>query len=1019
MNPRSLSILLLISWVYSWTSTGHLAAQQLEPFFYNYNTDDGLPSSECYEIIQDQQGYIWVSTDNGVSRFNGEEFTNFGTEEGLTDKTILFMHEDHRGWIWMSSLNGNLFIYRGDSITAYRHNHLLQDIREEFYLISDFIIDSTGSLYLSLLHRGLAKISPEGVFSTIEFPYKDQGTASLFIQEDRLLVLDRSKRIPSAEEHELQRRTFNKKNKINRPFIIGDQLIPNPLPFDFESSTQDGFSSQFYAALFDNSMLLRNKDHLYWYPEKNNINYYQEGTTTNKQFTSIIRDQETQGFYVGYHNSGDGLSYFQNLDDLLQDRPLYNILQEHTITHLYQGSNGELWVGTLENGIYFMPNPRNLILKNSTQFVFSAICSWKDQQILSASTKGKILKISADFQISRHSQLRSAKGGEGLYRFVDSPTELVGLNPLQFWENDNWKFPKDDDPQRQSTNDKRGPLLNLRALVPANDSRYWWGLKSGTGLLKLVAKLEDNIPIITEQRLLPNKQVTCLVDQQNHLWIGTRTGLLRYDKTTQQTLTLGEHPILQERVEDITALSDTLIAVATRGSGLYFIGPGSLTIWNHTQGLASNAISFVRKDGDLLWFGSKNGLHRVLLSEGLSSLYIFTKKDGLVGNEILDILPYNDFAWVLTKGGLTKINKKVPERKGAAPFFVSNFTVNGQPHDIKEVPNLNWKDNNVQLRFQFLSFQLLKDKQYRFRLQPETPWIYRNTNTLDLLNLGSKDYQLEIEARDKWGKWVAMAPIHFSVLPPFWQTTWFFLSCLVLSLVILYFLFRQRLRNLTREKERLALHEEVSQLKQQAYRAQMNPHFIFNCLSTLQGMVVGDSTDQNRAVRMIANFSQLIRYSLEASRRDKVSLQDEIGLLRRYLLLEQQRFNNCFHFDIQVDTSLDVEWTEIPPMLVQPYAENAVLHGMEGKDGDGYILIQYQREGERLRVNIQDNGPGIYTTQAYKAANPSKLRHRSAGMTITQKRLAILNNIEDYQVDITETKNELGKSTGTCISILV
>ena len=136
------------------------------------------------------------------------------------------------------------------------------------------------------------------------------------------------------------------------------------------------------------------------------------------------------------------------------------------------------------------------------------------------------------------------------------------------------------------------------------------------------------------------------------------------------------------------------------------------------------------------------------------------------------------------------------------------------------------------------------------------------------------------------------------------------------------------------------------------------------------------------------------------------------------MLLEQQRFSNNFNFSIDVDPELEPDWTEIPPMLIQPYVENAVLHGMEHKNGDGFIRVSYGRESERLRITIDDNGPGIFTTQAYKAANPSPFRHKSAGMTITQKRLEIINDSE-YKVEISEPKNEAGKVLGTHISVLI
>ena len=122
-------------------------AQSAHPALFHYTTADGLPSNECYEILQDRDGYIWISSDNGLSRFDGLEFRNYGTEEGLLDKTILIMHEDHRGWIWLSTFSGNFYILRGDTIAPYAHNHLIQQVRNRFYSGKDFAVDSLGNLH--------------------------------------------------------------------------------------------------------------------------------------------------------------------------------------------------------------------------------------------------------------------------------------------------------------------------------------------------------------------------------------------------------------------------------------------------------------------------------------------------------------------------------------------------------------------------------------------------------------------------------------------------------------------------------------------------------------------------------------------------------------------------------------------------------------------------------------------------------------------------------------------------------
>ena len=199
-------------------------------------------------------------------------------------------------------------------------------------------------------------------------------------------------------------------------------------------------------------------------------------------------------------------------------------------------------------------------------------------------------------------------------------------------------------------------------------------------------------------------------------------------------------------------------------------------------------------------------------------------------------------------------------------------------------------------------------------------------------------------------------------------------------------------------------------------RTQMNPHFIFNCLSTIQGMIIGGETEQESAIKMISRFSLLIRSALEASHEEQVSLKDELDLLNNYLSLEKIRFHDSFDYEIQVDRTLETDWVQLPPMLVQPFVENAVLHGMEGKTTGGKIHINYQNREDHLLITVSDNGPGISTTKAQKQQNKSIYRHKSLGMTITQRRLEMLNH-PGYELQVEEPRDENSKITGTIITI--
>lgn len=991
-------------------------SQSLEPLYFNYSTENGLPSSECYEIIQDKKGYIWVSTDNGVSRFDGTTFKNFGTEEGLTDKTILFMHEDHRGWIWMSSLNANLFIYRGDTIASFPYNYYLQDLKEKFYTIDDFIIERSGVVSLSLHDLGLAQITPDGTFKLIEFSVLEQGGISYYIQEQDILQIRRSSNNVDQDLKQILYDRFTLNDLIYRSLIREEQIVPLVLPFDFDSQFTGASNSQQFAAIIsDTSLLIRNYGQLYWFPHLDSLHCYQVGTSNSKQFSAILRDDDHEGFFVGYHNYGDGVSYFPRLEDFLSDRPLYSILPEHTISHLLRDLAGGVWIASIENGIYYLPAPDNLRLKNSDVYRFSAITSLHTSgSLLCASKQGRVLEISSNFQLFDHSTLAWKHGQTGLYNFSRS-NKLVAISPLQVWNQNSWKFIYYNHP---GVSNRGGPTrLPLRELVPSlHDEELFWGILGSKGLLKLRSNLQGESLAEIVDILADEKIISTLVEQKDQLWLGTRSGLFKYSFKDKQLLPAGSEKLLQERVEDIVEISDTLIAVATRGSGLYFLGPNSLQHWTISSGLASNAISFIRHKDSVLWFGSENGLHRVDLTKGLSSLYIYNKKDGLGSSEIIDLRLTSDFAWVLTNAGLTRINLEIPEKKSDAPLLISNILVNGQEHNFESVPNLSWTDNNIRVNFQFLSYAQANEQQYRYRVGPDQDWTYSNNNQLDLLNLSPDIYKLEIQAIDKWEQWVQAKPIQFVIRPPLWRTPLFYIGGILVLFLLSWNFFRRRIRQLSTEQEKLSLQKEVDLLKQQAYRAQMNPHFIFNCLSTIQGMIMGDAADKDAAVRLLANFSQLIRYALDASRQELVSLQDELNLLRRYIILERERFSQNFKFSIDVDPDIETDWIQIPPMLIQPYVENAILHGVADKSEGGQISLRYCLEGTYLKVVIEDNGPGIFQRQAQQKKKGGKYRHKSVGMMITKKRLEMLADGE-YTPQIEEIKDDNQKIRGTRITL--
>ena len=232
------------------------------------------------------------------------------------------------------------------------------------------------------------------------------------------------------------------------------------------------------------------------------------------------------------------------------------------------------------------------------------------------------------------------------------------------------------------------------------------------------------------------------------------------------------------------------------------------------------------------------------------------------------------------------------------------------------------------------------------------------------------------------------------------------ISALVLIVVIVFLLTRNN---------RLAARQRTIELEKKVLRSQINPHFLFNALNSIQHFFLNH--EEKRANKYLSDFSQLMRMILDNSSRKRISLAEEMSFIERYLSLEQARLNGKFDFDIKTDDLLDPLQTFIPPLIVQPFLENAVWHGIQPMEGQGAIRITFSFEKDVLCCRVEDNGIGIESSKRIKNGN----LHQSKGMSITQERLELLKGRKYYQSDIhiEELKDENHNPAGTRVEFKV
>ena len=233
-------------------------------------------------------------------------------------------------------------------------------------------------------------------------------------------------------------------------------------------------------------------------------------------------------------------------------------------------------------------------------------------------------------------------------------------------------------------------------------------------------------------------------------------------------------------------------------------------------------------------------------------------------------------------------------------------------------------------------------------------------------------------------------------------------------LMIGYVFYKSRIEKLKKEHN-IAL--QINDLERTALAAQMNPHFIFNCLNSIQLLI--QNNEKENAMEYLSHFAKLVRFTLESTRRGKISIDEEIQSLEHYLLLEKLRFKEKFNYAIDVDTQIDTFDTEIPAMLIQPFVENALKHGLSIEQSVEIKIILKKVDADFIRVNILNNGKKFNNNNNTNNTQ-SPLKKSSLGIDLTRKRLFLLNEREDENdLQIEDIVNEKGESKGTQVSLMI
>ncbi len=920
-----------------------LFAQGFSPHFTNYTTSDGLPNAETFGLIQDRSGIIWFGTENGLTSFDGYNFITYSKEAGLQDLTILYIQEDKQSNIWVCTLSGRIFYlnHSNKKIYPFAFNDKILKYKSKFTSPNYFFKD-TDHIIIELNGLGTLIIDKDG--------------------NEKLLKQDDPSQLFCYKIHQKIFCTSNL-NQIGKSYPL-DPYSKFPIPKLSQISTYQ-FSPNEMFFYGDKFISYVKNDKIVW-------------TKSCKNTIKEILKEDKIGILIAYSESKD-LKLYKDIDALKKDQYIQLINNIWVNSMMIDSKNG-LWISTSENGIFYSQNINCHVLNKKqglNEDNVTCIQKTEDNDIIFGLRHGGIFKIDHNNPtlITDISQIDDSPINYDLYYDNERKTLFQAHYSVSYYNDKQW---------RKLDDQKSGVFINAKRFHP--HKQFLW-LAGAVGFFKIdmISKkviynsLDDGI----------NDRTFCVFQDRNeHIWISNSDGL--FNLINHKLIPF--HPynsLFKTRVEDINQLQNGQLVFATKGNGIILKKEdNTFTTIDISNGLTSNFIDNLYLNNNSLWACTQQGLnHLIFKSDTLFKINTITQKNGLPTNEISQIAIQDNILWIGTSKGLVKMNKNyVSWQRNTVK--IQNFKVNQDTSFDKS--NLSYFQNNIQIKYLTIDYSMEGKVNYRYRLLPDNmDWTATQATELNFFSLQPNNYTFEIQSQNVDGKWSKIDRISFYINPPFWKSWWFILLLILLGMGLVAFFAKRQIKQSDTKHD---IQQQISELERSALQAQMNPHFIFNCLNSIQNLILKD--EKKKVIYYLGLFARLVRKNLNFSRQNKVTLEDDIGIVHSYLEMEKLRFKSAFSYEIIVDPEIQPFNIDIPPMLVQPFVENAIIHGISQKDKHGLIKVQYQIEGEYIKVTVSDNGVGI--TNNTKSQSPN---HTSVGMKITDERLKLLDeNLRDKYI---------------------
>jgi ligand-binding sensor domain-containing protein/two-component sensor histidine kinase len=935
------------------------------PSYYHYTSSDGLASSTVFKIIQGRDGFIWFATLNGMSKFDGKHFTTFRTNDGLNSNSIISLVEGKNSELFIGNYEKGVNVLRNGRIENY-----CNEIDGKSFAISYLLLVPMGKDDQQLYaYRSMGPIN-----SIIE--KKPAGLITNIINTNPFYI-NRLEILPNGEIAALTPAgLFNLKNdKLTKMKITG---LPDTDIYCLANGD-------------DGSYFIGTRAMIYKIKNNNVIKRYKiDLCTGNNDVVSILRDK-TDNIWFSIMNRGFYL--ISKGSDKIIDIGSKMDLQNTLVNNYLEDNEGNIWISTFGKGVYCL---NNLYLKSynendgmSNNNVYS-IAKEKSGKLLIGTFNGVNILENGRFD---HIKSNSDKTlTDYIYHITNINDDFYVCGSIGGNEIVNISY-----------KGIKIYILPLPSFCKLSNGLYLFG--TGGNSIRVQRDLDNkknrsSMFYIFGNSSNVNRIREIFEDTEKNVWIGTGLGLC---KATNLTDTSGKvelkkyffasDPILNSRINSIIQDNKNNVWFAgEKGIASYNLGNDSVKTYTNINGYdLSSSTSIVLDNKNRIWIGNMKGLY---LFAGSSIKYLNTQT-GLPSDEVLSLYydSEKNFLYVGTSNGISFLDVNLFDRYNPSPPNVKIVGMKAGNSVYTNFNNLVFKpeQHDVYIDLKALNFSSPGSVKYKYKLNDE--WMATDYDFLNFISLKNGIYKLQIRAKAQNTGWGEPCFITFRVLPKFVETIWFDLSIILIFVLGSLFIVTWRLRiNNNNIRKEMDLTERFNELKHQALSAMMNPHFISNSLNSVQYLV--NSRKYEEANDYIAMIAKLMRKNLDTAGSGFILLSEEIDRLKLYLDLEKLRFQESFSYEIITGTDVDTDTIMIPNMIIQPFVENSLWHGIINSGHKGILTVSFSFEDvdidsricRSLIIKVTDNGIGIREAKKNK-----KEDHISKGIQIIEERLRLLS----------------------------